>query len=64
MVGWIDWPGGECPVERGTHVEVRFRDGAQAGGHHPAHFFDILWRHAGMHRDNDIIAYRIVEPKA
>ena len=25
--GWIEWGGGECPVEEGTLVDVRFRDG-------------------------------------
>ncbi|WP_287278682.1 hypothetical protein [Ralstonia sp.] len=25
--GWIDWPGGECPVPRDTLVEVRVRGG-------------------------------------
>lgn len=26
--GWIEWGGGECPVEEGTLVDVRFRNGA------------------------------------
>ena len=25
--GWIDWGGGECPVEKGTLVDVRLRNG-------------------------------------
>ena len=25
--GWIEWGGGECPVERGTLVDIKDRDG-------------------------------------
>ena len=30
--GWIDWPGGECPVPRGTLVDVEYQDGVVAEG--------------------------------
>lgn len=25
--GWIEWEGGECPVPRGTRVDIEFRNG-------------------------------------
>jgi len=59
--GWIEWKGGERPVERGMRVDVRlrrrgtFKDYAASG---------LDWSHwdqdgAG---DGDIIAYRVVKP--
>ncbi len=53
--GWIEWKGGECPIEDRTWiVEIKFRDGEtdkrHAGGYR--------WVHYGKY--NDIIAYRIV----
>lgn len=59
MRDWIEWGGGECPLSPQTLVNVRFRDGGQAC-FKPAHYFQVLWRHAGMHHSNDIIAYRVV----
>jgi hypothetical protein len=56
--GWIEWSGGECPVDGAALVNVKFRDGGQSNAC-PAHYFRVLWRHAGMHHTNDIIAYRI-----
>jgi hypothetical protein len=29
MSEWIEWNGGECPVERGVLVDVRYRDGSE-----------------------------------
>jgi hypothetical protein len=55
---WIEWHGGECPVEPGTMVAIRLRDGDE---------FDCLsnylrWYHKGY--ETDIIAYCIVsEPE-
>jgi hypothetical protein len=65
--GWIEWPGGECPVPRGTVVEVRYRDGTVWAG--TAVMVNVpptaercansaFWRHDGW--DNDIVAYRVV----
>lgn len=53
--GWIEWPGGECPVGGDVLVDFRMRDGA--GEVHtysdPGH---LLWSHTGG--DGDIVAYR------
>lgn len=67
--GWIELGGGECPVEKGTLVDVRYRDsqayqdrigapalvdgGSGATYHH--------WLHDGMM--NDIVAYRLHKQK-
>lgn len=67
--GWIDWPGGECPVPRGTLVDVKWRDGRIDDGI-PAkisHDLDsskrnaISWQHHG--KSHDIIAYRLHQPQ-
>lgn len=64
MGDWIEWGGGPVsPVNENTMVLVRFRDGGQSLEPRPAHYFQVLWRHAGMHHSNDIIAYRIVEAR-
>lgn len=57
--GWIDWHGGECPVDSDEIVEVKFRKPC------PLHFSndragDFVWSHHGS--NGDIIAYRIVNP--
>lgn len=55
MRDWIDWNGGECPVDPGTQVEVRLRDGRGVVG-----LADNLhWRKECA--ISDIIAYRVVE---
>ena len=60
--GWIPWEGGACPVEVGTRVDVRYRDGWEGGGlaskwrwHHETRGNPIL-------EGGDIIAYRVVKP--
>ena len=65
--GWIDWGGGECPVEEGTLVDVRYRDGQELSAlpandlaesaRDASHEF---WRNDG--KQNDIIAYRLHKP--
>lgn len=67
--GWIDWPGGECPVEKGTLVDVRYRDSqtypdrigtpALVDGGYGATYHH--WLNDGMR--NDIIAYRLHQPQ-
>lgn len=54
--GWIDWHGGECPVDSDAIVEVKYRktnpyqfNNDRAG--------DFTWSHDGL--DGDIIAYRL-----
>lgn len=65
---WIEWGGGECPVEPETRVDVRFR-GSIAGidmvRNEAANYW--LWGHgtargAAAHPGDDIIAYRVVQP--
>lgn len=66
--GWIDWAGGECPVEEGTLVDVRYRDGEELSAL-PANDFakshrdasHAFWRNDGS--QNDIIAYRLHQPQ-
>lgn len=54
--GWIQWAGGECPVDSDAIVEVKYRkpsphqfNNDRAG--------DFTWSHDGI--DGDIIAYRL-----
>lgn len=63
--GWINWDGGECPVDSDAIVEVKYRKPS------PLHFNndragDFSWAHDGI--DGDIIAYRVhttdVNPRA
>lgn len=59
--GWIDWQGGECPVDSDAIVEVKFQ-------WHNQHQYnndragDFDWAHTGS--NCDIIAYRLHEPDA
>lgn len=62
--GWIEWGGGECPVPRGTLVDVRYRDGRQLnalsandGTLNPRDASFVFWRNDGS--EKDIIAYRL-----
>lgn len=61
--GWIDWPGGECPVSDSTMVDVCYRDGAI----HKAQRADSYeWGHGYAHfvtTGADIIAYRLHQPQ-
>lgn len=53
--GWIEWHGGECPVDGRVKVEYRLRDGVTSN--EPASC--LAWEHDG--ECYDIIAYRVVE---
>lgn len=62
---WIEWQGGECPVDGHTRVDVRFRDG-KVSADEPAAFWasgtTCFWKHEGgifSGHGADIIAYRI-----
>ncbi|HHG2178242.1 TPA: hypothetical protein ACPUUO_004789 [Klebsiella pneumoniae] len=66
--GWIEWGGGECPVPRGTLVDVRYRDGKQLnalsanyGTLNPRDASFVFWRNYGC--EKDIIAYRLHQPQ-
>ena len=57
--GWIQWSGGECPVDSDAIVEVKYRkpnpyqfNNDRAG--------DFYWAHDGF--GGDIIAYRLQQP--
>lgn len=57
--GWIDWAGGECPVNINSLVNVRYRNGGGCLDSKPAEVYN--W----SHNDEDcypIIAYRVVKP--
>lgn len=53
--GWIDWAGGECPVDRELPVDLKFRDGDSEEEGHQAGAY--RWNHKGGR--GDIIAYRL-----
>ena len=63
--GWIPWRGGKMPVEKGTLVVVRHRNGAiseavPAGETvRGSRTFAKVWGHTG--HPGDVIAYRIVK---
>ena len=57
---WIEWKGGECPVPRGTWVELHLRDEMKPQGLKRLASV-IRWQH-GLKADSDIIAYRVVKP--
>lgn len=58
--GWIEWCGGECPVDKDAHFDARYRDGVELYGCWPVDHDKLraaLWRHDG--RFDDIVAYRV-----
>lgn len=55
--GWIDWPGGECPVNGVVIVDYKMRDGCVQT--EPAHI--LRWDHRDW--KGDIIAYRLHKPQ-
>ncbi|KAA5932347.1 MULTISPECIES: hypothetical protein [unclassified Pantoea] len=54
--GWIEWGGGECPVDKKQVVHLKFRDGKVDDDGNKA--FIMRWSHIGT--GWDIIAYRII----
>lgn len=54
--GWIEWSGGECPVDPCAIVEIRMLSSETEVQH--AHQY--RWDHKGY--GGDIIAYRVVRP--
>ena len=67
--GWIEWNGGECPVENGLMVDIRVRDGREernlaANTPTEGRIPDAscaFWKNDGM--AGDIIAYRLHKPE-
>ena len=57
--GWIEWKGGECPVEAESLIDVKFRVGATNTTGKSAS--DFYWKRDGD--CSDIIAYRLHKPE-
>lgn len=57
---WIEWIGGDCPVDPGVKVNVKFRRGHSADNLEAGYW---RWDHSPStdrrSRPNDIIAYRV-----
>lgn len=59
--GWIDWHGGECPVEESSLVEVQYRNEKAIHIKGVVEAGQLCWSHDNS--DGDIIAYRLHQPK-
>lgn len=57
--GWIQWAGGECPVDSDAIVEVKYRN-ATKSQYNNDRAGDFYWAHTGSNAD--IIAYRLHKP--
>ena len=57
--GWINWDGGECPVDSDAIVEVKFRNPSRNKFNNDR-AGDFTWSHDGF--GGDIIAYRLQHP--
>ena len=57
--GWIPWAGGDCPLDKDSTPDIRFRDGAVHASHPSWPATDYDWSHTGD--PGDIIAYRVVK---
>lgn len=66
---WIEWKGGECPVDPDAQVHVRLRDGTNSETTErrvlpvgsPMKAGPLFWQHGGeFDPATDIIAYRVV----
>ena len=56
--GWIEWGGGECPVDADALVDVRYRDMSETDGDSAG---QLYW---GFDNEtDDIIAYRLHQPQ-
>ena len=55
--GWIEWSGGECPVDNGDRIDIKFECGIERANVHAA----WNWRHnQGQY---NIIGYRLHKPE-
>lgn len=63
---WIEWRAGHCPVERGTMIDVKDRDGevylAVAALDHYSNT-EKYWLHKECSERCEIIAYRVLQQK-
>lgn len=55
--GWVEWGGGECPVDPNTMVQFKLRNGSFCASGIAG---EPYWTHDPETADEDIIAYRIV----
>lgn len=55
--GWIEWNGGDCPVDLDTRADVELRNGSKLMNKRT---LELVWRHHAW--QGDIIAYRVVKP--
>lgn len=59
--GWIDWHGGECPVEESSLVEVQYRNEKAIHIKGVVEAGQLCWSHDNS--NGDIIAYRLHQPQ-
>lgn len=56
---WIEWNGGERPVDVFVRVSVKFRDGTQNDGNAACNWY---WGHVeGFEVPSDIVAYKVLD---
>lgn len=55
-IEWIEWAGGECPVEGHRRVEVRLRNGTIE----TLDADDFDFEHLPDDAETDIVAYRVL----
>lgn len=58
---WIEWEGGECPVDRDAMVQTKYR-GGRLGFPKRASSYVIDWLAPHTGSDWDLVAYRVVQP--
>lgn len=65
--GWIEWGGGDCPLDHGLIIDAKDRDGYIHYGEvvgKSLYIDDIFWnRGVCALEDNEIIAYRLHQPQ-
>jgi hypothetical protein len=54
---WIEWKGGDCPVDGGVKVAFVTRRGAECVGS-GVRAMNLRWSH--LQRDDDIVKYRVI----
>lgn len=59
--GWVEWAGGVCPVDLGTRIDTKYRDGDEMFNGEAGQFgtktSEMFWLNE-CHK-NDIVAYRL-----
>lgn len=57
--GWIDWEGGDCPVDPDLYVFVEFRNDSVTDSAYKAGSYE--WRRDIVERSWDIVAYKVAK---